>query len=169
MTAPSRPVRSGGTASVDLPPWRGEPVEDLTVDPEGTPRVVRSGCHERLHRRLVGSFDPVGALDDPPESLFRGTKVDLALVGWAQINVDGMTDRVHADAPDGLREETVLRRFARVHRAGALRITFYPSMETVRFAPPGRLRLSRSGLRVPVPLPAAKTSRTTQPDTIPGG
>lgn len=147
---------SNGLAA-SLPRWRGGPVENLAVDPGGTPRLVRGGCHERLHARVVGEADPLEILPEAPADLFRGTKVDLALVGWVQIHADGMTDRVHVDAPDGFQEGSIARRFARVHEAGALRLTFYPSLDTQRACPPARLRLDRSGPRVPVRLPGQAT------------
>ncbi len=151
------PTAGSDDIAAALPRWTGEPVDNLTVDPGGTPRLVRGGCHERLHARVVGEADPLEILPEAPVELFRGTKVDLALVGWAQIHADGMTDRVHVDAPDGFEEGSIVRRFARVHEAGALRLTFYPSMDTRRAAPPARLRLDRSGPRVPVRVAAKAT------------
>lgn len=59
----------------------------------------------------------------------HGTKVELALVGWVQLQSDQHTDRVNLDASDGYEDAALVRRFARLHDAGSLRAVFYPSVD----------------------------------------
>jgi hypothetical protein len=134
----------GDQATVPFPEWNGEPAQHLTVSPGDRVYRVPSGAHERLHRAVIGGRDVVGRFDG-----LRGTKVELALAGWVQLQSDRLTDRVNVDAPDGFDGADLVRRFARMHDAGSVAVALYPS-ETVRTGPPGELSLRGNGARVPV-------------------
>lgn len=133
--------------------WDGDPVHNLTVAPDGTVYALPSGAHERLHGIVVGDRDPTARLDsDVP----HGTKIDLALAGWVQLQSDRHTDRVHVDAPNGYDDDALVRRFARLHDAGSLRAVFYPSGDERRSNDPQHIAFSREGERVPFEPPATK-------------
>lgn len=135
--------------SVPFPEWDGRPVHDLTVAPDGTVHALPTGTHERLHRIVVGDRDPTARLDgDDPDS--RGRKVELALAGWVQLRSDRHTDRMAIDAPDGFEDAALIRRFARLHDAGALRGAFHPSGDGLESDDPRHIAFSRAGERVPV-------------------
>lgn len=102
----------------------------VSVAPDGTPYVVQSGAHERLRDGLV-----------PERERGLDPKTDLAIAGWASLAADGMTDRVHVDAPDGFEDAALVRRFARSHDAGSVVIAFHPSGETARWDDPGAVSL----------------------------
>jgi len=135
--------------TVPFPEWTGQWTRHVTVSPDGEVYAIPSGTHERLHALVVGDADMVARAEGAPP---RGTKVELALAGWVQLQSDGMTDRVYGDAPDGFSDAAMLRRFAAVHEAGGGRITFYPSRDTLTLEDPQRATLNRNGPRVPVPL-----------------
>lgn len=69
-----------------------------------------------------------------------------------QFQSDELTDRVNVDAPDGFQDESIVRRFARLHDAGSIAIVFYPSLDVQTSNTPEQLALSRSGDRIPVSL-----------------
>jgi len=102
----------------------------VSVAPDGTPYAVPSGAHERLRDSLV-----------PDSEQGLDPKTDLAVAGWASLAADGMTDRVHVDAPDGFGNGSLVRRFARSHDAGSVVIAFHPSGETTRWNSPGAVTL----------------------------
>ncbi|MFC7072884.1 hypothetical protein ACFQJ7_13585 [Halovenus rubra] len=103
----------------------------VSVAPDGTRYVVPSGMHERLRDVVVTDADEQGL--DP--------KTDLAVAGWTSLAVDGMTDRVYVDAPDGFDNVAIVKRFARSHDAGSIVVAFHPSGTWSRWASPGAIRL----------------------------
>ncbi|NUB89448.1 hypothetical protein HTZ84_20870 [Haloterrigena sp. SYSU A558-1] len=129
-----------------FPRWEGDRATHLTVAPDDGIYVVPSGAHERLHRIVIGDRDVTERFDG-----LRGTKVELALTGWVQLQSDRLTDRVNVDAPDGFDDAALLERFARMHDAGSIAIARYPS-GTVVTSTPSELTLSERGARVPVPV-----------------
>ena len=139
-----------------FPEWTGQWTRHVTVSPDGVPYAIPSGKHERLHALVIGDVDVVARAEGSPP---RGTKVELALAGWVQLQSDGLTDRVYGDAPDGFSDAAVLRRFAAVHEAGSARIAFVPSRDTLTLDDPQQATLNRSGPRVPVPLGEAPRTR----------
>lgn len=132
-----------------FPEWEGQWTQHLTVSPNGVPYAIPSGKHQRLHALVVGEVDVVARAGGRPP---RGTKVELALAGWAQLQSDKLTDRINVDAPDGFADAALLRRFASIHEAGVAWLSFYPSMDSRKLNDPQRAVLNRSGPRVPVPL-----------------
>lgn len=102
-------------------------IAQVSVAPDGTRYVVPSGMHERLRDLVVTDAEDRGL--DP--------KTDLAGAGWASLAVNGMTDRVYVDAPDGCEEEALIKRFARSHDAGSVMIAFHPSGRVSRWESPG--------------------------------
>lgn len=140
------------TTTVPFPEWDGDPARHLTVAPDGTVYALSSGAHERLHTVVIGDQDPTDKLgvDD-----LHGTKVDLALAGWVQLQSDQHTNRINIDAPDGYDDDALVRRFARLHDAGMLRTVFYPSTDELTSTDPQQIAFSRDGDRVPVTLPPA--------------
>lgn len=132
--------------SIPFPKWDGEHVRHLTVAPDGRIYVVPSGAHERLHRIVIGD-STVGEQFDG----LSGTKVELALVGWAQFQSDQLIDRVNIDAPDGLDETELVRSFAQMHDAGSIAVALHPSGEVLTSST-DELSLPGKGDRVPVPL-----------------
>lgn len=132
--------------SVPFPEWEGEHVRHLTVAPDGSVYVVPSGAHERLHQIVVGN-SAIGAQFDGP----TGTKVELALAGWVQLQSDQLIDRVNVDAPDGFDETELVRTFAQMHEAGSIAVALHPSGE-VRTCTIPELSLPGNGDRVPVSL-----------------
>jgi hypothetical protein len=137
------------TATVPFSEWDGDPARHLTVAPDGTVYALPSGAHERLHNIVIGDRTPAAQLgvDD-----LHGTKVDLALAGWVQLQSDQHTDRVNIDAPDGYDDDALIRRFACLHNAGSLRMVFYPSTDELGSADPQQISVSHDGDRVPVLL-----------------
>ncbi|EMA56719.1 hypothetical protein [Halococcus thailandensis] len=129
--------------------WSGTHVQHLTVSPEGVTYVIPSGAHERLHRVLIGNHDPTTQLPGD-ERTVGGTKVDLALIGWAQLQSDTMTDRINIDAPDGFTDGELVQRFAALHDAGSVHIMYYPSGDARTSMNPRHVSLSHDGDRVPV-------------------
>jgi hypothetical protein len=138
------------TTALPFPEWDGTPVRHLTVAPNGTVYSLPSGAHERLHEIVIGDRNPTAQIgrDD-----LYGTKVDLALAGWAQLQSDQYTNRLNIDAPDGYDDDALVRRFARCHDAGMLRAVFYPSTDELKNTDPQQLSFSRAGDRVPITLP----------------
>jgi hypothetical protein len=136
---------------VPFPEWDGDPARHLTVAPDGTVYALPSGSHERLHEVVIGDQNPAARID--VEGL-QGTKIDLALAGWVQLQSDQHTDRLNIDAPDGYDDEALIRRFARLHDAGSLRMVFYPSTDELGSGDPLHINFSRDGDRVPVTLPS---------------
>ncbi|QRV13821.1 hypothetical protein JMJ58_12750 [Haloterrigena salifodinae] len=135
-----------------FPRWEGERATHLTVAPDDSIYVVPSGAHERLHRIVIGDRDVTERFDG-----LRGTKVELALTGWVQLQSDRLTDRVNVDAPDGFDDAALLERFARLHDAGSVAVARYPS-GTVVASPPAELTLPGRGARVPVSVPDGRAS-----------
>lgn len=130
--------------------WDGDPVRHLTVAPDGTAYALPSGAHERLHTLVLDEWDPTARLERDD---LHGTKVELALVGWVQLQSDQHTDRVNLDAPDGYDDAALVRQFARLHDAGSLRAVFYPSGDERKSTEPQHLSISRTGDRVPAERP----------------
>ena len=135
------------SVAIPFPEWDGEHAQHLTVAPEGTVYVIPSGAHERLHRILIGKCDVAEQFEG-----LRGTKVELALVGWVQLQSDKLTDRINIDVPDGFGDERIVREFARVHDAGSVAIARYPSGDVQTSNTPESVVLSPIGERVPVAL-----------------
>lgn len=136
---------------IPFPEWNGDPVRHLTVAPDGTTYALPSGTHERLHAVVLDEWDPTVQLE---RNDLHGTKVELALVGWVQLQSDRHTDRVNLDAPDGYDDTALVRQFAQLHDAGSLRAVFYPSTDEVRSGDPQQLSFSREGDRVPIERPS---------------
>lgn len=134
----------GEQATIPFPEWDGKWAQHLTVSPCNTVYRVPSGAHERLHRAVIGGRDVAGRFEG-----LRGTKVELALAGWVQLQSDRLTDRINVDAPDGFDDAKLVRRFARMHDAGSVAVALYPS-KAVRTGPPGELSLPGNGARVPI-------------------
>lgn len=132
--------------AIPFPDWGGEHAQHLTVAPGGSVHVVPSGAHERLHRIVIGDRDVAGRFEGP-----SGTKVELALAGWVQLQSDTLTDRINVDAPDGFDDTDLVRRFARLHDAGSVAAALYPSGE-VHTGAVRELSLPGRGARVPVSL-----------------
>lgn len=132
--------------SVPFPEWDGEQARHLTVAPDGSVYVVPSGAHERLHHIVLGDSSIGDAFDGP-----SGTKVELALAGWVQLQSDQLTDRVNVDAPDGFDETELVQRFARMHDAGSIAVVLHPS-ENVLTSTVRDLSLPGNGSRIPVPV-----------------
>lgn len=132
--------------SIPFSKWEGEHVRHLTVSPDGSVYVVPSGAHERLHRIIIGE-STVGEQFDGPS----GTKVELALAGWVQLQSDQLIDRVNVDAPDGFDQAELVRTFAKMHEAGSIAVAFHPSGKTLT-STIHELALPGNGDRVPVPL-----------------
>jgi hypothetical protein len=131
--------------------WEGQRTQHVALSPDGTPFAIPSGAHERLHALVVGDTDAVAqAKGSPP----KGTKVELALAGWVQLQSDELIDRINVDAPDGFADAAMLREFATLHDAGVAWLAFYPSGDTLKLRDPQRASFTRSGPRVPVPLDA---------------
>lgn len=137
-------------SSFPFPEWEGQWTQHVALSPDGTPFAIPSGAHERLHALVVGQ-----AKGSPP----RGTKVELALAGWVQLQSDELIDRVNVDAPDGFADAEVLRRFATMHDAGIAWLAFHPSGDTLKLRDPRSVTFTRSGPRVPVPLDLHAGSR----------
>lgn len=137
------------TTEIPFPEWDGVPTRHLTVAPDGTVYALSSGAHERLHNIVIGDRTPAAQLgvDD-----LHGTKVDLALAGWVQLQSDQHTDRLNIDAPNGYDDDALIRRFAHLHNAGSLRMVFYPSADELTSADPQHITFSRDGDRIPVTL-----------------
>ena len=134
-----------------FPKWEGAWTRHVAISPSDTPFAIPSGAHEQLHALVVGDADVVGqAKGSPP----KGTKVELALAGWVQLQSDELIDRINVDAPDGFADVEVLRQFAALHEAGVAWLAFYPSGDTLKLRDPQRASFTRSGPRVPVPLDA---------------
>lgn len=127
--------------------WDGEYAHHLTVAPDRSVYVVPSGAHERLHQMVVSNRDVIERFDEPG---LRGTKVELALTGWVQLQSDQLTDRLNIDAPDGFNDQEIVRQFAQLHDAGSVTIAFYPSLDVITSHRPEELTLARDGERVPV-------------------
>lgn len=140
------------SVTIPFPEWDGEDAQHLTVAPNGTVYVVLSGTHERLHRILIGERDVAEQFEG-----LRGTKVELALAGWIQLQSDKLTDRINIDAPDGFGDEEIVRRFARLHDAGSAAIARYPSGDIQISNTPERIVRSPIGERVPVSLDQDET------------
>lgn len=138
-------------ATVPFSEWDGDPVPHLTIAPDGTAYALPSGTHERLHTSILDEWDPTVRLERDD---LHGTKVELALVGWVQLQGDQHTDRVNLDAPDGYDDAALVRRFARLHDAGSLRAVFYPSTDEFRSDNPQQLSFSREGDRIPIERPS---------------
>jgi hypothetical protein len=138
-------------ATVPFSEWNGDPVRHLTVAPDSTVYALPSGTHERLHVSVLDEWDPTVQLERDD---LHGTKVELALVGWVQLQSDQHTDRVNLDAPDGYDDAALVRQFARLHDAGSLRAVFYPSTDECRSDAPQQLSFSRNGDRVPIECPS---------------
>lgn len=137
------------TPKIPFAEWDGMDAQHLTVSPERIIYVVPSGAHERLHRILVGDRDPTAHLPAETEGV-RGTKVDLALVGWVQLQSDKLIDRINIDAPDGFTDAVVIQRFAALHDSGSASIAYYPSGDVHKSTDPQHISLSHTGRRVPV-------------------
>jgi hypothetical protein len=137
---------------VPFPEWDGDPARHLTVAPDGTVYALPSGSHERLHGVVIGDQNPAARIDVDD---LHGTKIDLALAGWVQLQSDQHTDRLNIDAPDGYDGDALIRRFARLHDAGSLRLVFYPSTDKLTSADPQQISVSHDGDRIPVTLPPA--------------
>lgn len=135
------------STGIPFPEWDGDSVRHLTVAPDDTVYALPSGTHERLHALVLDEWDPTVRLDRDD---LHGTKVELALVGWVQLQSDQHTDRVNLDAPDGYDDAALVRRFARLHNAGSLRAVFYPSTDEIQSGDPQQLSFSREGDRVPI-------------------
>jgi hypothetical protein len=135
--------------SLPFPEWEGQWTRHVALSPDGTPFAIPSGTHERLHALVVGDADVVAQVEGAPP---KGTKVELALAGWVQLQSDELIDRVNVDAPDGFADAEVLRRFAAMHEAGVAWLAFYPSGDTLKLKDPKCASFTRSGPRVPVPL-----------------
>ena len=140
------------TTSIPFPEWDGALARHLTVAPDGTVYALPSGAHERLHKIVIGEQNPAVQLG--VESL-HGTKIDLALAGWVQLQSDQHTDRLNIDAPDGYDDDALIRRFARLHDAGSLHLVFYPSTDELTSVDPQHITYSQNGDRVPVTLSPA--------------
>jgi len=135
--------------SLPFPEWNGQWTRHLAVSPRGTPFAIPSGAHERLHRFVIGDADVRARVE---KSTPTGTKVELALAGWVQMQSDRLIDRINVDAPDGFTDVAILRRFAKMHDAGVVWLAFYPSRDTRKIDEPRHASFSRAGARVPVPL-----------------
>jgi len=132
--------------------WDGEWTQHVAVSPTETAYAIPSGAHERLHALIIGDNDIVGRTGGPPQ----GTKVELALVGWVQLQSDSLTDRINVDAPDGFSNVGVLRRFASVHDAESASLAFFPSGDTLKLTAPQQASFDRNGPRVPVHLDSSR-------------
>ena len=129
--------------------WEGQWTRHVALSPDGTAFALPSGAHERLHALVVGNVDVVAMAEGAPPN---GTKVELALAGWAQLQSDALIDRINVDAPDGFADVEVIRRFAALHDAGVAWLAFYPSGDTRKLREPQRASFEREGPRVPVSL-----------------
>jgi len=132
-----------------FPEWEGQRTQHVALAPDGTPFAIPSGAHERLHALVVGDVDVVAQAEGSPP---RGTKIELALAGWVQLQSDDLIDRINVDAPDGFADVQILRQFAALHDAGIAWLAFYPSGDTLKLSDPQRASFTRSGPRVPVSL-----------------
>ena len=120
MTIPFPEVATGPIAAANV-----------SIAPDGTAYVVPSGMHERLCRTVV---------PDTGERS-RDPKIALSMAGWVSLHTDGLTNRVYVDAPDGFAGEGFLRRFARSHDAGSIKMACHPSGDTMRWDRPSAIRL----------------------------
>lgn len=143
----------GKPTTIPFPEWDGEDAQHLTVAPDETVYRVPSGAHERLHSIVVGSRNLANQFEG-----LHGTKVELALAGWVQLQSDRLTDRINIDAPDGFENTTLVRQFAQMHDAGSVAVALYPS-NSVRTGTVEELSLSGDGPRVPS---AENNNRTTK-------
>ena len=137
------------TTTVPFPEWDGDPAHHLTVAPDETVYALPSGVHERLHTIVIRDQNPAAQLGVDG---LHGTKTDLALAGWVQLQSDQHTDCINIDAPDGYDDDALVRRFARLHDAGLLQTAFYPSTEELTSTDPQQIAFSRDGDRIPVTL-----------------
>ena len=119
MTIPFPEVPTGPIAAANV-----------SIAPDGTAYVVPSGMHERLWRAVV---------PDTGERS-RDAKIALAMAGWVSLHTDGLTGRVYVDAPDGFAGEAIVKRFARSHDAGSIKMACHPSGETTRWDTPSAIR-----------------------------
>jgi hypothetical protein len=101
--------------------------------------------HERLREGVLSDADErAEGADERAEGAderAKDPKVDLALAGWASLQIDGMTDRVNVDAPDGFADGAIVRRFARSHDAGSVVVAHHPSGEVRRWTDPAAVAL----------------------------
>ncbi|WP_341850668.1 hypothetical protein [Natronococcus wangiae] len=88
---------------------------------------------------------------------FGGTKVELALAGWVQLQSDQLIDRVNIDASDGFDNAGLVREFAQMHNAGSIAVALYPS-GNVLTTEVSDLSLSGNGAHVPVSVHEAQSN-----------
>jgi len=116
------------------------------VNPEGVPSGERGQVTDD-NREQTNSPERVTGGETSATTSRRaflaasGTGAALAMAGWVSLHTDGLTGRVYVDAPDGFAGEGFLRRFARSHDAGSIKMACHPSGETMRWDRPSAIRL----------------------------